>query len=255
LKQKSQSDGNAEVGDGNHPEASSQANQRIASNKRRLWMVLVLSFLVIGAALGAWKYSGNIMKKDLNGTQAANTTNNATQAEFINIAGGIRLELDVKDTSQSAVIGKLKDRAAQLGYKNTTIYPEGGDIICLDIIGEIINANQVKDLINIQPPVELLSSEMIPPQSDENNQPDQINIVGGLRVISQTRDQTVSIEEVIRSLRERAAQLGYGGVVFYQLGNDRVVMDEWDGSYDPKDPINNQVNIIAIQKTIIPKQS
>ena len=179
------------------------------------------------------------------------------QASFINIAGGQRVSLYVKSETEGdiqEVIRILKDRAAQLGYINTVIYSGSGSFFYVDIIGEKLDANQLKDLINIQRPVDLktLQMRMIPPQFDENNVPDEINIMGGVRWVCSLKNQTVSIEEVIRSLRERAAQLGYDGTAIYQQEKSMVVIDLWkynndiDGALD--ELLKDQVNIDIMEK-------
>ncbi|WP_170871494.1 tetratricopeptide repeat protein [Desulfosporosinus metallidurans] len=158
------------------------------------------------------------------------------QASFINIAGGERVQFQFKENIQTEgdirnVIGILKDRAVQLGYKDTLIYYGGNDFY-VDIIGEEPNNNQVFDLINIQRPIDPIWTriKMIPPQYDENNLPDEINIKGGLRLVLQVNDQTASIEKIIRSLREYLAQLVYEGTAIYQIGESRIVIDLWGDS-------------------------
>ena len=57
--------------------------------------------------------------------------------------------------------------------------------------------------------------------------PDEILITGGARFVLRVEDKAVSIEEVIKSLRERAAQLGCDGTAIYQQGEYEVVIDLW----------------------------
>lgn len=189
------------------------------------------------------------------------------QAAFINIAGGERVKFGVTfnaGDSQEVIIGILKDRAVQLGYKDAVVYSGGsylgggtlygGGQFYVDIIGKELDGNQVHDLISIQRPVDLtrLETRIIPPQFDENNQPDEINILGGVRCVIMLENQTVSIAEEIRSLRERATQLGYDGTAIYQLDKYRVVIDLWEYNGDPDGAIHtllkDQVNISIADK-------
>ena len=189
------------------------------------------------------------------------------QATFINIAGGERVELDVNfnaGDSREVIIGMLKDRAVQLGYKDAVVYSGGSSsedgTFYVDIIGKELNTNQLHDLINIQRTVNktTLRAKIIPPQFDENNLPDEINIMGGERYVIQIENQTENIEEVIRYMRERAAQLGYDGTAIYQQEKPRVVIDLWGNSDfwrkigDPdvaiKSLLKDQVNISIVEK-------
>jgi len=195
------------------------------------------------------------------------------QAAFINIAGGERVEFGVTfnaGDSQEVIIGILKDRAVQLGYKDAVVYSGGsylgggtlygGGRFYVDIIGKELDGNQVHDLISIQRPVDktTLIWKVIPPQYDENNLPDEINIMGGVRYVIMLENQTANIEEVIRSMRERAAQLGYDGTAIYQQEKPRVVIDLWGNSDfwskigDPdvaiKSLFKDQVNISIADK-------
>ena len=198
------------------------------------------------------------------------------QASFINIAGGERVKLDVifnAGDSREVIIGILKDRAVQLGYKDSVVYSGGSysgggtmygrGTFYVDIIGKELDDSQVHDLISIQRPVDktILIAKIIPPQFDENNLPDEINIMGGARYVIQLENQTENIEEVIRYMRERAAQLGYDGTAIYQQEKPRVVIDFWGNSDfwrkigDPdvaiKSLLKDQVNISIVDKNLI----